>query len=301
MAKNVFITGASSGFGLLTTKTLLNKGFTVFASMRNLTSSNAAKAEEIKACADQSGGKVHLIELDVTNDTSVTDAVRMALALEGGIDVVINNAGLGVGGLAETFTTRQLQKLFDVNVFGVQRVLREVLPGMRQHGHGLVINVSSIMGRFVIPFSGPYTATKYALEGLTETYRYELSNTGVDVAIVEPGGFMTGFAQRMGYAEDQERAEAYGAINAMGEQMWGGFMETLKNTPEIDPQLVADAILNLINTKEGERPLRTIVDPMTGGGIPQQVNQLSDTLQKNFFEHAGIGELLKFKSKNVGV
>ena len=78
-------------------------------------------------------------------------------------------------------------------------------------------------------------------------------------------------------------------------------MEILQNTPEIDPQMVADSILNLINTKEGERPLRTIVDPMTGGEIPQKVNELSDALQKNFLEHAGIGDLLKFKSKSVGV
>ena len=123
-----------------------------------------------------------VLELDVTSDDSVKIAVAKAIELGGPLDVVVNNAGIGCGGLAEAFTAEQWQQVFDINVFGVQRVSRAVLPSMRERGTGLLINVSSIMGRVVLPFAAPYTATKFALEGMTEAYRYELSGTGVDVS-----------------------------------------------------------------------------------------------------------------------
>ncbi|MDH3710974.1 MAG: SDR family NAD(P)-dependent oxidoreductase, partial [Cyclobacteriaceae bacterium] len=163
--KNVLVTGSSTGFGLLITKRLLEKGYTVFATMRNLSEGNAAKAEKLNQFAQDKSGKLHLLDLDVTDESSVQAAVAKAVELEGPVDVLVNNAGVGQGGHTEAFDDAQFKKVFEVNVFGVQRMIRAVLPSMRQRNQGLVINVSSVMGRMIIPFAGIYTASKFALEG----------------------------------------------------------------------------------------------------------------------------------------
>lgn len=292
---SVLITGSSSGFGLLIARTLVDRGYKVIATMRGLEGKNAATAAELRGYADSKAGTLHLLELDVTSDASVDDAFRKALELESHIDVVVNNAGYGVGGLCEGVTTEQFQRQFDVNVFGVQRVSRAVLPSMRKRGKGLLINISSVMGRIVVPFAAPYTATKYALEGLSESYRYELSGTGVDVVIVEPGGFGTGFMSNMDGAVDTERLESYGPLAEMPKKMWGGLSERFHGEGAPDPQAVADAVLELIETPSGERPLRTVVDPMMGGQAPARVNQVTDEIQQQMFTSMNLADLLSVK------
>lgn len=298
--KAILITGAGSGFGLLTTQTLLSSGYEVVATMRDVEGRNAPVAEEIRASAANGPGTVHLLELDVTDDASVEAAVTSALDLTNGLDVVINNAGIGVGGLAEAFTVDQYRQIFDINVLGVQRVNRAVLPSLRKAGQGLLIHVSSVMGRVVLPFSAPYTASKWALEGLVESYRYELSSTGVDVAIVEPGGFGTGFGGRMLSPADTETVADYGAVADIPERMWGGFMEHLQSDEAPDPQEVADAIQRLIETPAGERPLRVVVDPMTGGEAPRALNQASDAIQREILEGLGMPGLLSVEPESRG-
>ena len=292
---NVLITGSSSGFGLLTSRTLLDRGYTVFATMRSLEGKNAATAAELKGYADGKAGKAHFLELDVTSDASVDAAFQKALELEGHIDVVVNNAGYGVGGLCEGVPTEQFQRQFDVNVFGVQRVSRAVLPSMRKQRAGLLINISSVMGRIVLPFATPYTASKYALEGLSESYRYELAGTGVDVVIVEPGGFGTSFMSNMDNAADTARVESYGPLAELPEKMWGGMGEMLHGEGAPNPQAVADAVLGLIETPAGERPLRTVVDPMMGGEAPTQVNRTTDEIQQQMFGSMDMENLLSVK------
>ena len=134
-------------------------------------------------------------DIAFSNGGERADIERFIAAVDqaGGLDVVINNAGVGVLGLQEAFTIDDWQKLFDINVFGVQRVNRAVIPGMRARGSGLLIQVASILGRMTIPFYGPYNASKWALEALSENYRTELSGFGVDCCIVEPGGYPTNF------------------------------------------------------------------------------------------------------------
>lgn len=281
--RRVLVTGAGSGFGLRLAKSLLEGGHTVFATMRDPTGRNAAVAAELEA----HDGGVHVLDLDVAADASVGRAVGEALAAAGGLDVVVNNAGIGAGGYAEAFTVDQYRDLFEVNVFGVQRVMRAVLPSMREARRGLIVNVSSIMGRIVIPFSGPYTATKWALEGLTESYRYELLGTGVDVVLVEPGGFPTGLGERLLTPRDGARHESYGELKDRPETMWGGFMERLTVGGGPDPQLVADAIVALIDAPAGERPLRTVVDPFMGGEPPSSLNAASDAAQARLLENLG--------------
>ncbi len=292
MSQTVLITGSSSGFGLLIARTLLEKGHTVFATMRDPGGRNAANASELRAFADSTSGALHVLDLDVTSDASVAAAVAQALDLEGRIDVVVNNAGYGSGGYAEAFTMDQFQRVFEVNVFGVQRVNRAVLPAMRAQGAGLLIHVSSTMGRIVLPFAAPYTSAKYAVEGLAESYRYELASTGVDVVIVEPGGFGTNFMANMVPAADEARIASYGPLAEVPQQFWGGLGHMLEAENAPDPQDVADAISRLIETPAGSRPLRTVVDPMSGGEGPTVINQTTDQVQEQMLSAMGMGDLV---------
>lgn len=293
----VLITGTSSGFGKLAAQTLLDEAYTVFATMRAVEGRNAEAVQALHDYAKGLNGKLHVLELDVTEDDSVHNAVSQALDLAGGrLDVVINNAGIGVGGFSETFTTDQWAKILDINVLGVHRVNRAVLPSMRQAGRGLLIHVSSVMGRIVIPFAAPYTASKFAMEGMVESLCYELAATGIDAVIVEPGGFGTGFGERMLSPNDEERVASYGELAKMPEQLWSGMMEQLTGGEAPDPQVVADAIVRLIETPVGERPLRTVVDPMTGGDAPKTINQTTDEVQRQLLEAFGMGGLRSAKA-----
>ena len=293
--QNILVTGSSSGFGFLIARTLLNDGHTVFATMRGLDNKNADAAKRLQSQAAETKGRLHLLDLDVTDTASVNSAVQQALTQEGGIDVVINNAGYCVSGYAETVTEEQLQRQLDVNVLGVQRVTRAVLPAMRKAGKGLIVNISSVMGRLIIPFAAAYTASKYALEGLSESYRYELSGTGVDVTIVEPGGFGTNFLANIDNGEDKDRLESYGPLAEIPAKLWDPFMEQLAAEGAPNPQQVADAVLNLINTPAGQRPLRTVVDPMIGGEAPRAINNATDQIQSQMFEQMQIKDLLSVK------
>jgi len=162
MSKNVLITGASGGFGTLTTKLLLQKGYAVVATMRNASTKNKDVAAELQAA----GAKI--VEIDVTSTDSVNAGVQKAIELLGSLDIVINNAGVGCAGMIEHFTPEDMQRLFDINVFGIQRINRAVLPHMRQQGSGLIVYISSLLGRITMPFYGIYNASKWALEALSE-------------------------------------------------------------------------------------------------------------------------------------
>lgn len=290
--KNVFITGTSSGFGYLTAKTLVARGHTVFATMRGRFSKNEAKADELVAAAEGQPGRLFAFDCDVTSDASVAKAVRRAMDETGAIDVVVNNAGIGNSGLTETFTPAAMQALFDVNVVGAQRVNRAALIHMRDQGHGLLVHVTSTLGRFVFPYCGVYVASKFALEGLAEAYRYELAPFGVDSTIVEPGGFATAFFESMTKPDDEGRVHTYGLDKKAPDDFWASAFTNLPATNPTDPQMVADAIANLIETPAGQRPLRTIVDP-NYEHWPRWVNEAQGTAQREMFERLGLTERLR--------
>jgi NAD(P)-dependent dehydrogenase (short-subunit alcohol dehydrogenase family) len=288
---NVLITGTSSGFGKLTAHTLAKQGHTVFASMRGASAKNAAPAAELRAWAEREGVKLHVVELDVTDQASVDAAVKQILSTAGHIDVVVNNAGYGLVGHEETFSPEQAQALFDVNVFGVQRVNRAVLPSMREKGKGLLIHISSGLGRVVLPCMGIYGASKFALEALAESYRYELAPTGVDSVIVQPGAFGTEFSNSLLQAANPERAAGYGAAAKLQEQMFAGIGAMLSGPNAPSPQLVADAVAKLIETPIGQRPLRTVVDPLTGQST-EAINSVAAQIQSVTLESMGIKAFL---------
>ena len=180
MSKTILITGASSGFGRDTAETLRHAGHTVYASMRGVQGKNREAAEALRKLG------VKTVELDVSDDTSVETGVKTVLAEAGKIDVLVNNAGIASVGVTEAFTTEQAKAIFDTNVIGLLRVTRAVLPSMRRQHDGLIINIGSILGRVTFPFVGIYGASKFAVEALTDSLRYEVSQLGVEVVEVQP-------------------------------------------------------------------------------------------------------------------
>ncbi len=184
--KTALVTGASSGFGLLASVELARQGFTVFATMRDVTRARALERTAISA-----GVSVHVLPLDVTQDESVQACVDAVKARTGRLDVVVNNAGVAVGGFFEDQSDDEVRGQFETNFFGVLRVLRAVLPLLRAQQGGRIINVSSMGGRIGTPGLAPYCATKFALEGLTESLRHEVGPLGIDVVLVEPGTYGT--------------------------------------------------------------------------------------------------------------
>jgi NAD(P)-dependent dehydrogenase (short-subunit alcohol dehydrogenase family) len=290
--QKILITGTSSGLGNQLARTLIASGHTVIATMRNLTGKNSDTATDLSHYSTGQPGKLHLIEMDVSDDLSVDKAIQSALTIVSSLDIVINNAGIGAGGLSEAFSVEQLRLTLDVNVLGIHRVMRAILPSMRQHKHGLIINISSGMGRMVVPFAGPYTASKFAVEGLSESYRYELAGSGVDVVIVEPGGFMTNYWSSMMLPDDQERVASYGATAQVSESLWKGIPTMLNGAESADPGRFADAIVDLIAIPVGQRPIRLVVDPFSGGQGPKAINGVSEQVQRQVLPAFGLTELL---------
>lgn len=288
MAK-IVITGANGGFGALAVKALLQKGHEVVATMRNITTKNKNAAEELTSL----GAKV--IEMDVTDDASVNQGIEAAIAALNGLDVVVNNAGIGVLGIQEQFTIEDFKRLFDVNVFGVQRVNRAALPFLRKQGSGLLMHISSLLGRITFPFYGPYNASKWALEAMAENYRVELSGFGVDSCLIEPGGYPTGFFESLMQPSDRSQDESYGPMVDAPKQAFESFEGALANNPAQDPQNVADAIVHLIETPAGERPARTVVDKMGMGDHIAPYNQQLENIHQGLYTAFGMGDMLKLK------
>lgn len=286
----VLITGANGGFGALSVKTLLSQGHGVVASIRNPESRNKEVADELAAL----GAKI--VNIDVTDDNSVIAGVEKAIELLGGLDVVVNNAGVGVLGIQEQFNIEDFKRLFDINVFGVQRVNRAVLPHFRKQASGLLIHISSLLGRISLPFYGPYNASKWAVEALAENYRVELSGFGVDSCIVEPGGYATGFMTSLMKPSDHSQDASYGEMTKAPEQMFENFEGALASNPAQDPQNVADAIAKLISTPAGQRPMRTVVDNMGMGTHIEPYNTQLAHIHEGIYTAFGMGDMLKLKT-----
>lgn len=186
MKNTVLITGASSGFGKETAKLFHKNGWNVIATMRS-----PEKEAELAAL-----NNILISKLDVTDKATIQSAVKEGIDKFGKIDVLVNNAGYGAIGALETSPEEEIKKQFDVNLFGLIAVTQAVLPFMRQQGAGTIINISSVGGRVTFPFCSLYHATKFAVEGLTESMQYELNPLGIKLKIVEPGGYKTEFSGR---------------------------------------------------------------------------------------------------------
>lgn len=239
----------------------------------------AGKGAEREASATRCDNK---LRGDRTSDLGESNLERFGCCSPSWqIDVVVNNAGIAYMGPLEAFTLEQDQQQFDTNVFGVLRVNRAALPHMRWQGSGLLLQIGSISGRLALPFQGLYAATKFALEALTESYRYEMAPFGIDAAIIEPGTYPTPIETKQQIAADTGWAALYqAALDAFTTPL---FAENRSATPP-DPQEVADAVARVIAQPAGERPLHTVVAPVAQRQAPQAINDAVTQATRSFFK-----------------
>lgn len=271
MAKKViFVTGTNSGFGWHYVHTLSNAGHTVYATVRDMEGRNKGKAAELNALPG-----VTVLEAEVTSAASVRAAIQQVIQKEERLDVLVNNAGQFVGGLAETFTDTDMELMLDVHLKGSWRTIKEALPQMRKQGEGLIINTSSVLGRFSSPFMTMYNSAKFAVEGLTEGLHYELRPLGVDVVLLQPGAYPTEIFDKAGKGSDDAVLEGYGELATMPAKIGEGIGQ-LFQAVKPNPQEVADAVLQLVEAPKGTRPLRTVVDAVTGSHVEKANGHVSE-------------------------
>ena len=251
MVKTALITGASSGFGLLTSVTLARRGWRVLATMRDV-----GRRAKLEAAAREAGvlERIEVHALDVTNAQQIAEIADLIEKRGEPLHALLNNAGFAVPGFAEEVTDAELRDQFETNFFGAAAVTRAILPKMRGQGFGHVVMVSSISGRTGFPGVSSYVASKFALEGWAETLRYEMGALGIKVSIVEPGSFDTDIWTRN--AKLTAKMSDAGSPNAARQARWQSRIEA-NAKKRANPQAVADLIASIVETPEPK--LRYIV------------------------------------------
>ena len=242
MEKVAVVTGTSSGIGFETALALAREGYYTYATMRD-----TAKSDKIKELGKKDNLKIDVLELDVDDENSVKTAIQKILEQKQRIDVLVNNAGWGLWGCVEDVSIDEFKAQFDTNFFSIIRLIQEVGPTMRKQGSGTIVNVSSVVGRIGFPASPAYISSKFALEGLSESLRFELAPFGVNVVIIEPGVIKTNFMKNMRMAEKSESDTVYRDITVK-------VVSGVKMMAEMGthPKEVADTIVKAV---KDEKPL----------------------------------------------
>jgi NADP-dependent 3-hydroxy acid dehydrogenase YdfG len=282
MSKTILITGASSGFGRDTAETLHQAGYTVYASMRGVQGKNGDVAGVLRKL------DIKTVELDVSDDASVEAGVKTVLTEAGKIDVLVNNAGIGSAGVTEAFTTEQAKAIFDTNVIGLLRVTRAVLPSMRQQRDGLIINIGSIFGRVTFPFTGIYGASKFAVEALTDSLRYEVSQLGIEVVELQPSVYPTNFLTNIQTPAGTDVTKSYGEVGHIPDALFTSLTSTFEGKDAPNPHEVAAAIVKLVGQARGSRAVRTVVGAPFG---TDKANQDVAPVQSKVVEALGLSHL----------
>lgn len=283
--RSVLITGCSSGFGRLAALHLATLGATVIASMRNLDGGRRPEAVSLKR--EARNDRLSVIEIDVTRADQIAAGVRAAETIAGGtLDAIVNNAGIAIGGPVEMSDDEAARLMFETNVLGPLRMARAALPAMRARKAGQIFNVSSQLGRLIAPNYGLYSSTKFALEAQSEQLAYELAPHGVEVTIIQPGGYPTliwknsaALTDTLLKRADAERTRAYAALVATARRGDPGLAT--------DPMDVPRAIAEIMAMPAGRRPLRRAVHPTNR---PQEaINQVSAEAQKRLLGRSPFG------------
>ena len=207
MGKIALVTGCSSGIGLETSLALAREGFYTFATMRDLN-----KNHKIKQSIEKENLPIEIIEMDVDDDQSVNSTVNNILEQKEKIDILVNNAGYGMWGTVEDVSIQEFKEQFETNFFAIIRMIQKIAPVMRKQNNGHIVNVSSVAGRIGFPVSAAYISSKFALEGLSESLRFELMPFGVNVIIIEPGVIKTNFFNSMKMSKNSQKESAYSDI-----------------------------------------------------------------------------------------
>ncbi len=240
-AKVAVVTGSSSGIGLATALELARKGFFTYATARN-----PAKAGAITEAAKKERIPISVVQLDVNDDNSVKNAVQRILNEKGRIDVLVNNAGYGLGGAFEDTSMEEVRTQYETNVFGLIRTTQAVLPVMRKQRSGIIVNISSGAGRLGYPGASVYVSSKHAIEGLSESIAYELEPFGIRVVLVEPGVVKTNFANDMVFAKKAQ--EPNSPYSQMMQRMGANWQSMVENGSSAE--LVARVVLDAITSKD---------------------------------------------------
>ena len=248
MKKVAVVTGSSTGIGFETALLLARSGYQTYATMRD-----TKKSERLTEIAKSENLPLIIAQLDVNNDKSVKDAIDKILSEQERIDVIVNNAGYGLFSPIEELSLDQIKEQFETNFFGAIRVIHAVIPTMRKQRAGTIVNVSSLVGRVGLPLSSAYVATKFALEGLTESVRYELSQFGIKVILIEPGVIKTNFIENLKTSTVSESKSNYADLNESISKRF----ETMMANSLTSPKVVAETILNAVTSEDPK--LRYIV------------------------------------------
>ena len=242
MDKVALVTGSSSGIGFETSLALARNGYHTFATMRNL-----GKDEKIKQIIEKEDLSIEILELDVDSEESVNRAIKTVSEKKGRIDVLVNNAGYGMWGTVEDVSIDEFKEQFETNFFSIIRLIQKVAPIMRKQNSGNIVNISSVAGRIGFPVSPAYISSKFALEGLSESLRFELMPFGINVIIIEPGVIKTNFFDSMKLSEKSQEDSTYKEIT--DKVISGVKMMAEMGT---SPKEVADTIIKAL---KDEKPL----------------------------------------------
>jgi short-subunit dehydrogenase len=249
--KVAVVTGSSSGIDFETSLLLARKGFSTYATMRNLN-----KSQKINDITEKENLPLKVLQLDVTDDKSVNDAIRQIKDESSRIDVLVNNAGYGLMGAVEDLSIDEFKSQFETNFFGVIRVTKEVIPIMRNQKNGNIINVSSVGGKIGIPLNSAYISSKFALEGLSESMRYELEQFGIDVILIEPGVVKTNFFENADVIVNNNTSTTTNnktsVYSQLTQKLFEGFEPMLKSNSSSLPSDVAEIIYQAIESKNRE-------------------------------------------------
>lgn len=289
MGSHVFLTGTNSGFGRLAALTLARRGHRVFATMREPEGKHRAAAHELRAAAQDMPGQISVHALELAMGGGIERACEQVMQEAGHLDVIVNNAGLVAMGLAETMTDQQLLYQLDVNVVGPHRVLRALLPSMRERGQGLLIHVSSSLARLVLPALGVHSACEAGLEALMDAYRLELRPLGIETTILQPGLHPTGFVDRLMVGDEAERAAGYGPMADATDRMGDVVRERIMGKRPPVSQVVADTIAMLVELSPNSRPDRFVVDEHDASEV-LRVNDAHRRVQAELLAKVGFGD-----------
>ncbi len=267
MKKVWYITGASKGLGLALVKKLLSEGYRVAATSRT-------KSSLVQAVGVYDEKQFLPLEVDLTSETSIAESIQQTQQFFGGLDVIVNNAGYGIGGAVEELSSREIHQSFDVNVFATISVMQAAMPYLRAQHSGHIINISSIAGFAAATGWGMYAATKYAIMGLTEVMAEDVKELGIKATVVAPGAFRTQFLSDESIAFAEKKIDDYGAIRASHTKY-----ASMNGTQAGDPDKAADAFIAL--AENPNPPVRLFLGSDAYNRANSKINLLTEELEAN--------------------